>query len=694
MMWAMLRTIERALDRRATVYAACAVSLALGLFFIFVWSPLPFGWKGIDFYYEIAQSLAKGEPFPTLNIVWGYAYFLAFWYRIFGDHAWIPLCVQAVVNAAIPLMAYHLVRAELGHRIAVATAVLIALFSFNTVYAATQASDSICTALFVAAMLCFARADRARRWPLFAAAGVLAGIAYQFRPNLLLYPPFLAALYVLRPPRAGVLAASGVFLGGFLVAAAPWVIRTYRWTGLIIPASTHGAKQLWFGTLQISPYEDSWLYNPRAAFEFPPLDYTSIDELPPVVTALPATCAFSSHRVDLVYWTSRDRTRRRLTTSPANGAVAAFTLPVQPSPTAVYYYFENAGDIDGQRHDARTPANGDDAPLMTVVSRDHLGDLDVDGYVLDIFDVARMVRHITWGDQLPVGRHDSVRGERPLDLDEDGAITERDVRMAVSALIHDRDAAVRAPDEVERFDRGATSVTVALRDGSAFTVPRQPSDRISDIALKPVGVASMVSLVVGRSRPFPTLRSGRPAVEPKDLCVSLSEIGFNQAVYRQLPHEMRRFDALALDNIRRDPLPYLAASLRRVLRIFIIEGSADEHTAYQFSGASRIYRVGQIISVVYLTLLVAGIVIALRKGMRLFMLLVPIVYVPLTICFMLVTARYSMTTQPFAFAFVAVALVTALERLAGERRTHAFRAPESPQAARQSRAAGSAGARE
>ena len=29
--------------RRATVFAACAVSLIFGLFFIFVWSPLPWG---------------------------------------------------------------------------------------------------------------------------------------------------------------------------------------------------------------------------------------------------------------------------------------------------------------------------------------------------------------------------------------------------------------------------------------------------------------------------------------------------------------------------------------------------------------------------------------------------------------------------------------------------------------------------
>jgi len=45
------------------------------------------------------------------------------------------------------------------------------------------------------------------------------------------------------------------------------------------------------------------------------------------------------------------------------------------------------------------------------------------------------------------------------------------------------------------------------------------------------------------------------------------------------------------------------------------------------------------------------------------MLLTPIAYVPLTICFMLINARYSMTMQPFVFGFVAVTIVTVLERL-------------------------------
>ena len=224
--------VDRALSSTTTVYAACAASLALGLSFIFVWSPLPWGWQGIDFYYEIALSLARGEPFPTMHLVWGYAYFLAFWYWLFGDHQWVPLTAQAVLNATIPLMLYHLVRIELGARIGVMAAVLAGLLSFNTIYASTQASDSVCTVLVMATMLCLS-AGRARRRPaLFVVAGVLAGVSFQFRPNFVLFPFFFAALYLLLRPKPRLNLGQGirqmtVFVLAFVLTAMPWVVRNY-----------------------------------------------------------------------------------------------------------------------------------------------------------------------------------------------------------------------------------------------------------------------------------------------------------------------------------------------------------------------------------------------------------------------------------------------------------------------------------
>src|SRR5438034_119860 len=180
--------IDRMLCRETTVYAACGVALALGLFFVFVWAPHPYGWEGFDHYHTLALEVAAGRPFPTMEVPWGYAYFLAFFYRLFGDRPWIPLVVQSALNAALPLLVYRFALTWVDR--------LTGVFSFNTVYASTQSSDALCTVIFVTTLLAFVRAQAGDRWPWYVLVGLLAGLAPQFRPNLILVPLLLAMFVV------------------------------------------------------------------------------------------------------------------------------------------------------------------------------------------------------------------------------------------------------------------------------------------------------------------------------------------------------------------------------------------------------------------------------------------------------------------------------------------------------------------
>src|SRR5215468_6517972 len=133
--------VGRALATDTTVYAACAISLALALVFIFAWAPHPWGWEGFDFYHQLALTVASGQPFPTLEVPWGYAYFAAFWYRLFGDRPWIVLVVQALLNATVPWLVYRFAITWTTRRTAIAAALITGVCSFNTVYASTQSSD-------------------------------------------------------------------------------------------------------------------------------------------------------------------------------------------------------------------------------------------------------------------------------------------------------------------------------------------------------------------------------------------------------------------------------------------------------------------------------------------------------------------------------------------------------------------------
>jgi hypothetical protein len=118
--------------------------------------------------------------------------------------------------------------------------------------------------------------------------------------------------------------------------------------------------------------------------------------------------------------------------------------------------------------------------------------------------------------------------------------------------------------------------------------------------------------------------------------------------------------ALAADNIRRDPWAFAAASAYRMIRLFIIRGTSDVQTTQQFSAGAFVYAAGTILSTAYFLVFLAGAWLAWKQRSALVWLLVPIVYVPLTICFVLTNMRYTVTMQPLMFVFVALAIVTVL----------------------------------
>jgi len=68
---------------------------------------------------------------------------------------------------------------------------------------------------------------------------------------------------------------------------------------------------------------------------------------------------------------------------------------------------------------------------------------------------------------------------------------------------------------------------------------------------------------------------------------------------------------------------------------------------------------GLMLSAVYLLLFASGVIVAWRRRRVLLVFLVPIVYVPLTIAFVLTNMRYTVTVQPLMFVFVSVALLAA-----------------------------------
>jgi len=621
---------------RRSVAVACAAALAIGLFCIFVWAPHPWGREGFDNYHSLGLTLARGEPFPTVDQPWGYAYFLAFFYRLFGNHPVVPLVAQALLNALLPLLVFEFARTEFDERVASVAAVLTGFLCFNTVYASTQASDSVCTVIFMAAVLLVTRARRrGDDWRPYALGGLLLGIAPQFRPNLILVPLLIAAWLVIERPSLPRVRGAVLVTGVAGLALMPWVVHVERLTGQWLPTSTHGGVQLWYGSLQTGENLTSRSRNPRSVFEAATFPSTSLDRVPLVVTGRVAACA-SGHSPVLVYWTDRDpHAARTAMAMSADGGLQA-EMPPLPAPTTYYFY------VGGLL------PSGHPAPSVYFVSEDHLGDLDRHGDLVDVFDLVRLARHLAWGE--PVAEADR------LDFDADGRLTDEDVRLAADALLaHATPPVTRSAGA--RVLRGDDSVTLQFADRSTIVVPRAWRGRVTDLEVSGDLAATLIHTTV----PFAKLRQAAA-------CQPVDDLAVNAVYYRAEPEAMRRYLALAYDNIRRDPPAYLASVAYRAVRVFFIEGSADPHTAYQFRGSGRIYTAARGISVLFLAFCAAGIVAAKRRGAAISLPLLLIAYIPATLAFVLTNMRYSISVQPLMFVFVAALLVSVWEGSAAGRR--------------------------
>ena len=641
--------IDRLAAAKAVPLAGALITLLIGLTYIFVWAPHPWGWYGIDQYHQLAVQLAIGEPFQTFDVPWGYAYYLAPFYWAFGPTPLPALIVQAILNALVPPMVYAYAKQAFDRRVAAVATLLVAVLSFNTVYVSTESTDSISTVLFMAMLLSFVRGRRTDRDRWFVIAGVLAGIGSQFRPNLVLLPIVLAALNWLLGPRSWARLRQGALVA--IIAAvmlAPWTWRNYQLSRQLLPTSTHGGVQLWYGTLQTGPYIESRAHNPRSVFATSPFDYTSLMHVPIEFDVWMNCGPGAPQSVNLVYRLDRGAFHSIALTPGADGHYTG-AIPAVEQESHIYYYVDVAwpSSISAARH--FTPAGGENDPLVYFVSDRHTADLDTDAALLDIFDLVRVVRHLAWQEQ--------IGDTGKLDRDRDDDVDETDLRALLRLMLRGMDRGEPPADRLRELAVSPDRATLRFADDSEVVVPRQWNEQVTDLS---VGIGAAENLFATRYRfaqPEP-----EPRVPLEVQCLGPGDIAINRAYYRAQPHEQRRYVALALDNIRRAPVDYAWSVLYRAVRLFVIVGTDDRGTAQQFDRSRFVYAAGTALSVLYLGLALLGAWIGWRRGYAVLLPLALILYIPATISFVLTNMRYTTTVQPLLLTFVAVVLVAAADR--------------------------------
>jgi hypothetical protein len=76
-----------------------------------------------------------------------------------------------------------------------------------------------------------------------------------------------------------------------------------------------------------------------------------------------------------------------------------------------------------------------------------------------------------------------------------------------------------------------------------------------------------------------------------------------------------------------------------------------------------VYAAGTALSSLYLALALIGAWVGWRRGYAVVLPLALILYIPVTIAFVLTNMRYTTTVQPLLLTFVAVTIVAAADRL-------------------------------
>lgn len=182
-------------------------------------------------YHRLAEELLLGHGFinthgyPEVVRTPGYPLLVATIYRLFGVNLWAVYAAHAALHAASTALLVKLAERILGPSRGWLLLVGFgyALFPFALHGATRILTESLTTALFLAALAVLALSERRSR---FAIAGALFGLVALVRPSFALLPFGLAFIISsFRPPARDVKGAA-TLLGAALLVLAPWSVRT------------------------------------------------------------------------------------------------------------------------------------------------------------------------------------------------------------------------------------------------------------------------------------------------------------------------------------------------------------------------------------------------------------------------------------------------------------------------------------
>lgn len=217
---------------RRLLIAAIVLGLVVRLLYVLLTSHLRLGGDEIEYDYE-GRMIAAGHwwwskvpygiPHPSANKAPLYPLWVGTWYWLFGHHPMLVRLVQIPIGAAVIWLSWLLARRLFGPRVAIATAVVVALYPLAWQYEQLLYPESLATPLVLAFLVLALTGQPSRRRAI--TAGAVLGVALLVHPTSLIVLAPLAVSLILRLGWARAATLTALTLGVAVVLVAPWTIR-------------------------------------------------------------------------------------------------------------------------------------------------------------------------------------------------------------------------------------------------------------------------------------------------------------------------------------------------------------------------------------------------------------------------------------------------------------------------------------
>ncbi len=233
--------------------AALAAAFLVRLIWMLLVDPKPI--SDFDWYYTQGIHILEGRGYqnagaPTAYWPVGYSAFLAGLFAVFGTSVVVSHVANLVLDMGLLVLAYALAkRLFRSERVARVTLVLLAFHPNQIAYVSLVASEILFTLLMLLGIWLLMRAGS--RWPLVLVAGVVFGLVFLVRIQLLFIP--LIACWLIPMPERTVapwhrrLALVGAVYAVAALVLVPWSIRNYRAFGHFVLVSTNSGGNLLVG---------------------------------------------------------------------------------------------------------------------------------------------------------------------------------------------------------------------------------------------------------------------------------------------------------------------------------------------------------------------------------------------------------------------------------------------------------------